>query len=166
MYDELLSVPLVVRIPGRADRQVTHPFSLGWLHEIVTEFCGIDALDAPLTSSYESHLEPDTMDDDVLLADSIDQQGHSIGARQGVLKYVTQTGELADYTGIRVGSSGYYRLDRDPKERCPTDESYEHLEQATLEVTVEPDDLREQTQSSSIDDATLDHLKQLGYAGE
>lgn len=166
MYDELLSVPLVVRIPGREGRQITHPFSLGWLHEIVTELCGVDGLDAPLTSSYESHFEPDRMVDDVLIADSIDQQGHSIATRQGVVKYVTQTGELADNTGIRVGPSGSYRLDRDPKERRPTDESWDHLKQATLEFRVEPDELREQTQSSSIDDATLDQLKQLGYAGK
>ncbi|MFB6201638.1 MAG: sulfatase-like hydrolase/transferase [Halorhabdus sp.] len=166
LYDELLSVPLIVRIPGRSGRQVTHPYSLGWLHEIVTELCGIGALDASLRSSYESHLEQDTMTDDVLLADSIDQQGHSIAAQQGMLKYVTQTDGLADNRGIRVGPSGYYHLDKDPKERRPTDESYDDLERAALDVRVEPDELREQTQSSSIDDATLDQLKQLGYAGE
>ena len=166
MYDELLSVPLVVRVPGRGGRKITHPFSLGWLHEVVTELCEFDAFDAPLRSSYGSHLEPDTMADDILLADSIDQQGHSIVARQGVLKYVAQTGELADTRRIRVGPSGYYRLDRDPKERRPTDESYDELERAALDVRVEPDELREQTQSSSIGDATLDQLKQLGYAGE
>lgn len=166
MYDELLSVPLVIRIPGREGGQIAHPFSLGWLHEVVTDICDVDSLDVPLTSSYESHLEPGATTDDVLLADSIGQQGHSIAARQGMLKYVTQTGELADRTATRVGPSGYYRLDRDPKERQAVDESNAGLEQAADEITVEPDDLLVQKRSSGIDNATLDQLKQLGYAEE
>jgi hypothetical protein len=106
------------------------------------------------------------MRDDILLADSIDQQGHSIAARRGTVKYVTQTGELPDRLGTRVGPSGYHHLERNRKERRPTDEPEKGLEQAALEVRVEPDELREQAQSSSIDDATLDQLKQLGYAEE
>lgn len=166
MYDEFLSVPLVVRILGREGKQITRPFSLGRLYEIISEVCGFDTLDVPLTSSYESHLEPDTMADDVLITDSIDQQGHSIAARQGSLKYVTQTGEPANNTGIRVGPSGYYPLDGDPKERQTTDESHEALERAALDVRIEPDELRAETQSSVIDDAILDQLKQLGYTGK
>jgi choline-sulfatase len=167
MYDELLSVPLVVRVPSReANGLITHPFSLGWLHELVAEICGIDVIDAPLTSSYKTHLEPDTMTDDVLLADSIDQQGHSIASRRGIVKYTIQTDELADKTATRVGPSGYYQLDRDPKERQPVDKSYRGLKQTVSELRVEPDELRKQPQSSSIDGATLDQLRQLGYAGE
>jgi hypothetical protein len=168
MYDELLSVPLVVRVPGREGRWITHPFSLGWLHEIVTELGEVDTPDMPLTSSYGSHFEMESTPEEILLADSIDQQGHSVVARQEMSKYIVQTDELANKTGteMRTGPSGHYRLNKDPKERKATNESSEDLVQAAHEVVVEPDEIRKQTRNSTVNDATIDHLKQLGYAGE
>lgn len=165
MYDELLSVPLIVRVPGRDGGRITNPFSLGWLHELVTEVCGVDAIDAPLTSSHGTHFETEATDD-VVLADSIDQAGHSIAARRGPLKYVMQTEELVDSSTPRVGPTDYYRLDTDPKERSAVDRSDEDLEQAAQEVRISPTEIQTQTRGSSIDDSTLDRLKQLGYAEE
>ncbi len=166
MYDELLAVPLVVSAPGRDGGQISHPFSLGWLHELVTEFCGIDTLDAPITSSCGSHFETNTTAKEILLADSISQRGHSIVARQGVQKYVVQTGELDSGAKVRVGPHGCYRLDTDPKERQLRADSHDDLEQAAQKITIDPEELREQTRGPSIDDATIDQLRQLGYAAE
>lgn len=163
LYDELLAVPLVGRIPGYGGGKLTSAFSLGWFHEIVADICGIATLDVPLTSAHQSHFESDTTADDVLLADSISHRGHSLVVRQGVWKYVSQNGELANVTETRVGPQGHFRLDKNPKERQAHDDSWDVLERVADELIVVPEELRKQTRDSSIDNATRDQLKQLGY---
>lgn len=166
MYDELLDVPLVVRIPGREGRRINHPVSLGWLHEIVSELGDVSKLEAPLSSSRESHFAVDSTEEEVILADSISPQGHSIAARKDETKYVMQTGELTTANETEVGPKGYYRLDTDPKERLPREGLDATLEEATRQVTVEPETLQNQTKASDIDESTMDRLKQLGYVEE
>jgi choline-sulfatase len=166
MYDDLLSVPLVVRVPGRDGSHITRPFSLGWLHEMVTELCGIGEIDPPLTSSYVRHLGPASQTNDVLLTDSIDHRGHSIAARHGTLKYITQSGNLGEGTATNVGPSGFYHFEKNPKERRSAGETDADLRRAAREIRVDPSDLRKRTESTSVDAETVDRLKQLGYAGE
>jgi choline-sulfatase len=166
MYDELLGVPLIVRVPGREGERIRHPTSLGWLHEIISELGDVNELEAPLTSSRKSLFATDSTEEDVVLADSISPRGHSIVARKGRTKFVMQTGELSDAKETEVGPKGYYRLDIDPKERFSYEGSDAALAQSARRVKTEPEDLKQPTDSSSIDEATIDRLKQLGYAEE
>ena len=166
MYDELLEVPLVVRTPGEEGELISSPFSLGWLHEIITELGDVRELDTPLSSSQNSHFTPDRTEEKTILADSISPRGHSIVARNGETKFVMQTGKLTDADEAEVGPHGYSRLDIDPKERLSHECSEATLEQAVHQVMVDPEDLRQETGSAGIDDATIDQLKQLGYAEE
>jgi len=166
MYDELLGVPLIARIPGREGGRIKQPFSLGWLHEIVSELGGVGELDVPLTSSRESHFASDSTEREVILADSISPRGHSVAAQKGEAKFVVQTGELSDTEETEVGPQGYSLLGRDPKERFSQQGSEATLEQAARQVTVDPEDLRREVGSSGIDETTIDQLKQLGYTQE
>ena len=162
-YEELLSVPLVVRVPGEDGERIERPFSLGWLHELVCESCDVSHMDAPLSSSVDPL--SDAGEGETVLADSISHRGHSVVARQGDTKYVTQTDELEEPDEVEVGTPGVYRLDRDPMERTTVEEAVPELEAAAEEVALDdPESLRSRAESSGIDAATRDQLKQLGYA--
>jgi hypothetical protein len=165
LYDELLQVPLIVHTPDRNGTPITYPFSLGWLHEIISELGAVDTLDSPLTSPYENHLEASEPMGEVLLVDSIDQLGHSIAAREGAMKYVSLASELAGQSATNTGPSGYFRVDRDPKERRSFDELIPHLEQLIHDTKIDPNSIRKRA-PGTVDDTTLDQLRQLGYAGE
>lgn len=86
-YEELLAVPLVVRLPNRDHERYNHLFSLGWLHEIIAEISDLAPMDAPLTSSVDSLLSKGN-NKEIVLADSISHRGHSNVAQQKDTKYV------------------------------------------------------------------------------
>jgi len=167
MYDELLSVPLVVRVPGVAGDRIDRLFSLGWLHEFVAELGAVPEMDAPVSSSYETHLPRRNSgdgDEGTLLADSISHRGHSVVARRGDEKFVLHTGELERSEEVNVGPYGHYLLGADPTERVSDGVGESNLERPAREIVVEPESLRGRADVSGIDDAAADRLKQLGYA--
>jgi choline-sulfatase len=163
MYDELLGVPLIVRVPGREGGRIEGAFSLGWVHELVAEICGVDTMDAPVTSSRASLLSDGALED-VVLADSVRDRGHSVAAWRADEKFVVQTEELSGAAEAEIGPQGYYDLATDPTERRALEEGADALEAAAREVVVEPARLRDSESSSKIDAETADQLKQLGYA--
>jgi len=167
-YDELLNVPLVVRVPEHDGRRVDTPFSLGWIHELLADLTDAPALDAPLSSPYEGKLpieEPSGDTQATLLADSISPRGHSVVVRRGSTKHVVQTHELTDATSPDVQPTGTYHLCRDPKERIRADAVNSELRQRAEDLVTAPDELRAGTDDdSSVTEATKDRLRQLGYA--
>lgn len=167
MYDELLSVPLVVRIPGLDGHNLQRPFSLGWLHEVVTEIAELPGMDVPIQCSRQRHLDSENLepdDDQVILADSISERGHSIVTRRGDVKLIRHTGELSGIHEIEVAEPGFYELAKDPKERAPSTGPGEDLARAAQEVEIDVNDLRKTDESDRGDVAIKDQLHQLGYA--
>jgi choline-sulfatase len=166
MYDELLKIPLIIRTPGREGERVNQPFSLGWLHEIISELSDVSELEVPLSSSKESHFASDSTESEVILADSISPRGHSVAAQRGEARFVIQTGEMTDAEEIEVGPQGFCQLGRSQGEQFSQQNLETTLEQAANQVTVDPEDLRREAGSSSVGEATIDQLKQLGYTQE
>ena len=163
MYDELLSVPLVVHAPTRDSERLSRPFSLGWLHNIITDICEVGSLEAPLSSSYQWDVTADAVDsDETLLADSISSSGHSVVARRGAKKQVLQDIEMADLKQRASQQPGMYHTDYDPKERAWGGSEGDLYEYAS-EYIVSPEEIKP-TASSGINRAAEDRLKQLGYA--
>jgi len=166
-YDEVLKVPLVVKVPDQEGDRLDRSFSLGWLHELVSELCELESMEVPLSSSNDTHLAKNSQsdEDEVVLADSIGHRGHSIVAYQEDTKYVRQTNELAGAHEIEVQDPGTYRLRIDPNERNPTGEQVPSLQHAADDIEIDdPTELRSPDGPTRIDEAAEDRLKQLGYA--
>ena len=162
-YEELLSVPLVVRVPDSDGERIDGLFSLGWLHELVAEMGEVSSMDAPLSSGRESHFSSGGESD--VVADSISHSGHSIVVWRGSRKYVRQTHDLKEASEIGVGTPGLYKLAEDPKERVPQDEVVAGLKQVANGVEIDTlEELHSRNPSSTVSAETKDRLKQLGYA--
>jgi len=167
LYNELLEVPLIVRVPGRDGNNLKYPFSLGWLHELVTELCACPPMDAPLSFSDNVLSEKDAYNKDIIKAASVSPLGQSISVQRGNNKYVRQTGDLGSdgSSTPRVGVPGVYMLDRDPRERSPEQKNEPELEEVADEIELsDPSSLQVRENSMDIDSETKDQLKQLGYA--
>lgn len=161
-FDELLSVPLVVRMPGEDGERISRPFSLGWLHGVISEVCELGDIGAPMSSELSWNATTSPIDErEVLLADSISPDGHSVVARREGEKRVVHSDGL-EFLNRGPQKSGAYHITRDPKERVPG-ESKDGLYKRASEVMVAPEEI-ESAASTEIDQVTEDRLKQLGYA--
>lgn len=159
MYEELLHVPLLVRIPGGEGRRVDSPISLAWLHELIAETAGLERGDFPRQSGRESHLDPD--EDVLVVADAISADGHTIATRQGRIKRISEC--AGGDRGSLNGDPLVFDLDVDPGERTDlsTEQSASALAEAADSMFTPPDALR--PLEGAIDSRTRELLGQLGY---
>lgn len=167
MYDELLSVPLVVRTPNERGGINEHPFSLGWIHEIIAELCSVQSLTAPLTSTYGEHLsekELNASELDIITSDSIGPDGHSIAVRNLSDKYVTHTLQTAHSDELSVGPHGHFDTLHDPQERTPLDNTNSDLVREAQEIKTNVQNINTNGEVRDIDEEVADQLKQLGYS--
>jgi hypothetical protein len=138
--------------------------SLGWLHELIAEVGELPVMELPLSSAREDHLSVGGSSEEIL-SDSISHRGHSIVVWQEATKYVRQTHDLSEADELTVGKPEIYRLDADPQERTPRDESVPALERIADGIEVDtPGELRTRDSQSGVNAETRDQLKQLGYA--
>jgi choline-sulfatase len=164
LYDELLSVPLIIRVPGRDGSRISQSFSLGWLHEIVSELTELPRMNVPLSSAEEQTHLKNSSKDSIITASSASHRGQSIVTRYQGQKYIKQVGELSG-DELRVSQPGLYNLELDPGERNPTQDTVTTLERAAESIEIEePEVLRSRGKQTSIMESTKDRLKQLGYA--
>jgi choline-sulfatase len=161
MYDELLSVPLVVRVPGEDGERISRPFSLGWLHELVSQVASIDSFDAPLSSEDGNHLlaTSERALSGELIADSISDEGHTVAAFTRCEKFISATSEF-DKHSENLG--GYNRCD-DPKERSRLLNGPTKLIDRVQSMLVDPKSINAERERKDVDEETSDLLKQLGY---
>ncbi len=172
MYDELLQVPLIIRIPGQDGTRIQHNFSLGWLHELISDMLNISRPKFPSQSSRETHLSSNAaVDSTPIYADTISEAGHTVAIRQGNTKMVRhsetfQTGEDSKITKKdRVTPDAMFRLDTDPNERNPLDVDLDHhLAEKAENFLCDPDAWFQHDSHSAVDKETLDQLQQLGYS--
>jgi choline-sulfatase len=182
-YDELLHVPLLVRVPGGPGRRTDVPFSLAWLHELLAEV--LDVPPAPLPSRSPSGSHTDEPDDGrVVLTDAIGPFGHTVIARDDRFKLVRhfdgsvpsdqdERYRLMKNLGVRTTAFGpevfdglnvAYHRPTDPCERTPLPRSA-----APAALGRAADDLRTELGSlprvdGRIDAETSELLEDLGYA--
>lgn len=161
VWDELLHVPLIVRIPGDSGGQISAPMSLGWLHELIAEIANTQRLNVPLTSERDSHLSPGEDKYPTIFADSLSDRGHTIVVRRGSDKFVTHVGNI-DENNPKVTPAGQYDLSAHPWERkmTPIDSQ---LKKKAIELATTPDEFDSNGNSQVIDEGIKDQLKQLGY---
>jgi choline-sulfatase len=159
MYEELLHVPLLVRIPGSEGRRVRRPISLVWLHELIAEVAGVERGDFPRHSGRESHLDP--TEDVLVVADAISADGHTIVTRQGGLKRISEC--AGGDRGSIDGDPLVFDLEVDPGERTDlgAERSTPTLADAAEAVFTPPNSLR--PLDGEIDDGVRELLGQLGY---
>jgi choline-sulfatase len=170
MYDELVSVPLVVRVPGQHGGRVKSLFSLGWLSELIADAVGIDRPEFPCQSSRETHLNPPAeMDEEVLYADTISTEGHTVMMRQEDIKLVLHNDNfsIGSHDKVtpenRVTPEAQFELAVDPHERDPLELKHSLVETGRQFVS-DPDEWFDRDTDATIDKETLDQLQQLGYS--
>ncbi|WP_277552315.1 sulfatase [Halobaculum limi] len=159
LYDELLHVPLIVRIPDNNHRRNNSPFSLGWLHELLGEIAGVDLGEFPYSSEQESHLSEALSTDTPVVSDTLSESGHTVAVQDSDKKLWKMTHSKAGYedTGIafRLMSDGSERIEIDPES---VDRQFHKL---ISEHSSSPNSLR--SVEGEISSETDDLLKQLGY---
>jgi choline-sulfatase len=167
--DELLKIPLLVRIPGEEGRRIDSLMSLGWLHELLADIGDWGRINAPLTTDRSSHLnENEDHAKPTVLADSLSDRGHTVVVREEGHKLVTHNGELQDIdrTDPKVTPAGLYDLSVHPRERCES-KAMPRLHQIAESISTTPDEFATnrsvQSDSAELDASVEDQLKQLGY---
>jgi choline-sulfatase len=164
LYDEVLRVPLVVRIPGASGERIDRPVSLAWIHEILAEILDVERGPFPSPEPSEPLLDPSAEGSDVVISDSIDESGHSVAVRDGRYKYVTHLGEGGDSdTEYSYASRDLvFRYDTDTGERDPrrTEEAAE-LGAEARRLTMDPKN--HPSIDGAFDSTVEQRLKELGY---
>lgn len=159
MYEELLHVPLLVREPDGEGRRVQTPFSLVWLHELISEVTGVERGNFIQTSGRESHRYPST--DALVIADAISADGHTIVTRSKSQKRISEC--AGGERGSIDADPLLFNLDIDPGERMDLsgNTSIQRLADAAVDVFTPPNQLR--PLEGHIDSETKELLGRLGY---
>lgn len=165
MYDELLHVPLLLRVPDSMHvsppPQVKEYFSLAWLHELLADVAGLDRFDLAATTNRESHLKPDYTPS--VISDSISDFGHSIAIRNESELLIRHYGEktspnpveqeiMAEYTGQNL----VYRHGEEVGETKSGE-----FERLAEELRTNPEDLPRI--GDELSDEVESQLRDLGY---
>ncbi|WP_372910290.1 sulfatase [Salinigranum sp.] len=173
MYDELLHVPLLVRTPARVGRRVDGPFSLAWLHELLADVTGVARGPFPATSGRTSHVTAEGDADAVVVADALDDCGHSIVVRNAEWKYWRVGSTLSEWSYIDLDEAPTdwdwttegtgFRTDSDRTERHPVPGSVVPESLPAHADAVETTNGARPTLRVEYDYDVEDRLRQLGY---
>jgi len=162
MFEELLHVPLLVRIPeSDKGQRITSPFSLVWIHELLADILGIDRGDFLRMSDQEDHFDTNMGENPIVLADALSSEGHTIAVYENRQKRISQC------LGGQRGSFGedplVFDLSIDPGERNNLSDiiTTSNLDDITKETYTNPNTL--QPISGKIDPETEELLEVLGY---
>lgn len=145
LYDELLHVPLLVRTPGDGRGRIDQPFSLAWLHELLSETLGVERGEFPAESGRKWTLPEPDGEPSVIVSDSLDGNGHSLAVRDGENKLIhhenarTMDANFSEYEYIDHDVA--YRYDADVGERVPfAPETSPELRSIAHRLSARPDD--------------------------
>ncbi|WP_146418118.1 sulfatase-like hydrolase/transferase [Haloarcula hispanica] len=86
-YDELLHVPMLVRVPDVPSQRIQSPFSLAWIHELLAELISEPPGNFPSESGNNSFLADEPAEVPVI-SDTVDENGHTIAIRDDSWKYI------------------------------------------------------------------------------
>lgn len=163
MYDELLKVPLLTRVPGGGSGRIRKLFSLAWLHELITEIIGVNQ--APLLASSRSgtHLDEGRNEKEVVVSDSLSQYGYSAGIRDDQYKLIKHTsGSIPEHLAKPSSCEQLFKFRLDPGERSPIKNApTPHLNDVFADYVTSPEELS--SLGNELTQGAEDQLKQLGY---
>jgi choline-sulfatase len=156
LYDELLHVPLIIRIPNKDGSRVQRQFSLAWINEILEEILREDFASFPAETGV-SHLDGNEDLETPIYSDSITENGHTVAVRNQEYKYtkMDHVGEMSD-DGIGSYLSNGVETKLRSISQIPTE-----LTEFTETHFCEPSSLS--VVSAELDEDVDDLLKQLGY---
>lgn len=159
MYNELLRVPLLIRTPTAEGKRIANPFSLGWLHEVISDILGLPRSSLPLASGVKNHLVSTSNRYSPAISESISSNGRSISVQTQYRKAIKNDVE----GGKSVSQQGIYDLETDPNENFPIDEK-----RSSEVVSTIADNIFEQTgifdkETAELDEGIENRLEQLGY---
>ncbi|AUV82848.1 sulfatase [Salinigranum rubrum] len=174
MYDELLHVPLLVRAPMGIGRRLDGPFSLGWLHELVSDVAGVPRGQFPAESGRTSHVTDEGDEDAVVVSDALDDLGHSIVTRNGAWKYWRVCDARKEWVYIDLDEENpttwdwteegtAFRVDSDRTERHPLPGGVAPEALSRLADDLETTNADRPKLRVEYDSDVEDRLKQLGY---
>ncbi|WP_345128942.1 sulfatase-like hydrolase/transferase [Haloarcula argentinensis] len=86
-YDELLHIPMLVRVPDMSSRRIQTPFSLAWIHELLAELISERPGDFP-SESGSGDLLSNTPIKEPVISDTVDENGHTVTVRDKSWKYI------------------------------------------------------------------------------
>ena len=92
LYDELLHVPLLVRVPGLRGERIRQPVSLAWMHELIAEVLELPRGEFDARSGVETLLSDSDDDRNHVVSDTLDGGGHSISVRDDRHKLISHRG--------------------------------------------------------------------------
>ena len=163
LYDELLRVPLLVRIPGEEGNRIRSLFSLSWLHELITEITDISRAPLPATSGSDTHLSGEEYEGKFVLSDSVSEHGYSAAVRDEEHKLVRHTGDsIAKYINEIGAREQLFSFKLDRAETSPINmEAPAHLNTAIDEYSIQPDKV--EPLNDDLGQEAAGRLKQLGY---
>ncbi|RJT07987.1 sulfatase [Halococcus sp. IIIV-5B] len=164
LFNELLHVPLLVRHPDKKSKRVSDPISLAWLNELIAEAIDEQPPDFPSASGQPSLFE-DTTESTVLVADGLDEQGHSVAAIDTNGKYIVHSsGELRDNRSLVWHEDDtYYDLQSDPMEQAPLSGEQASDEVVTTACQYLTTDRDLPAIDNSLSNATKERLRDIGY---
>lgn len=164
LYDELLRVPLLVRVPGETGERIDRPVSLAWVHKLLAEVLDIEPGPFPASGPSTPLLDTDADADEIVVSDSLDESGHTVAVRDGRHKYLTHRGEGGDSeaTYPYATEDVVFRYETDTGERVPMPpEATTELKDIARELTMAPED--HPSIRGGFDTTVEQRLKELGY---
>lgn len=163
LYDELLHVPLLVRVPRQEHRRIGLPFSLAWLHELISEAIEVDDGDFPSQSNttwLNEAIEPP----EYILSDTLDDSGHTVAIRDTEKKVICNkhNGVDTDYDTKHeyMNEPVQFEYFSDPGERHKKDPDEELLYESE-DILTQPDALP--TVGEGFSGQMEQRLQDLGY---
>jgi choline-sulfatase len=165
LYNELLHVPLLTRVPGFEGERLYRPFSLGWLHELMADVAGINRAELPLTSSINDHRQSDAevAAQPVVVSDSISKNGRTIAVQSRDVKIVKTELSPEDEEFNMSHQNAVYNISTDPLERhrLSISKAPQYLE-TTIEKHEQSDNFPKPL-DGYMSDEVQDKLRDLGY---
>lgn len=153
LYRELLHVPLLIKAPDLGHEVVTTPYSTMWLHQIIADLIDAPTGDFPRSPSAESFLEAD----DIVLADALTSEGHTVAALNHDYKIITD-----GTTPESIDSTRWHSISRsDQGERTLSTSQPETLVEAAEKVITDPKSISRVQEE--LTEGTKKMLSDLGY---
>jgi len=177
LFNELLHVPLLVRVPNESRCRIDRPFSLAWLHELIAEITGINSPSFPAKSGIEEHLTKGQKKAvSPIIADSLDTAGHSIAlidpphklvkhydGKQSLNEWVGHLGNAKNTNWIDDMQDNYYNIKEDQHEASPSNGKNAPDKLLSLVEEIQTDAKDIQRIQGQLSKDTLKQLADLGY---
>jgi len=125
LYDELLHVPLLIRLPGLDGERIEQPVSLAWMHELIAEVLELPRGEFAARSGVETLLSNSDDDRNYVVSDTLDGGGHSISVRDDRHKLLSHRNgyETHDEEYEYFGQDVLIQYSTDVGERVPLSRS-------------------------------------------